>query len=175
MASSEKVAGTGRTISLIFAAFMLKAFEPKRFSNRQESGAYPWVLPQIDEVRMTIRLNDAAYAQAEDLIKRGHTIDDHAKPWTDVKPSVQEENEFIETHSFREYGDWHLGIEASKNPDTKARYSLPYGDFDWVRRSALLALQKNSRDHGERAITAAATDLLERLDAAYASIRKPDE
>jgi hypothetical protein len=36
-------------------------------------------------------------------------------------PSAKEENEYIEGHSFEEYGKWYLGIDTDEKEDAKGR------------------------------------------------------
>ena len=49
--------------------------------------------------------------------------------WGDVQPRADAENAFLESHSWDEYADWHLGLTDGAADQTKARYAFVYGDF----------------------------------------------
>jgi hypothetical protein len=59
--------------------------------------------------------------------------------WGNVQPRADAENAFLESHSWEEYGDWHLGLTEGPADDTKARYGFVYGDFRRLHRSGLIA------------------------------------
>lgn len=42
---------------------------------------------------------------------------------------VQEENEFIDAHGFREYGKWHLGVDEEEPKKIKKHYKFPLWRF----------------------------------------------
>jgi hypothetical protein len=44
--------------------------------------------------------------------------------WGDVQPRAADENSFLASHSFEEYGDWHLGLTEGAGEETKARYAF---------------------------------------------------
>ena len=44
--------------------------------------------------------------------------------WGDVQPSAGAENKFLESHSWDEYAEWHLGLTDGATNETKARYGL---------------------------------------------------
>ena len=49
-----------------------------------------------------------AVANARRLIEsRQYVLD---SDWGDVQPSAADENAFLESHSWDEYADWHLGL-----------------------------------------------------------------
>ena len=50
---------------------------------------------------------------------------------------VQEENNFIKEHGFREGGKWHLGIDDAEDATNKTHYKFPYGYFVRVHRCAV--------------------------------------
>jgi hypothetical protein len=62
-----------------------------------------------------------------------------------------------------EYARWHLAIDESHAPETKARYKFPYGDFRTVHRCALLAARSTARQYGYNEIESAAERLIELL------------
>jgi hypothetical protein len=90
---------------------------------------------------MTTKLNENSYAFAQDLVKNGKAVLDQMDDWSEHQPSTSKENEFIETHGWDQYANWHLGIEDEASEQTKARYKYPYGDFSNVHRCGLLAAE----------------------------------
>jgi hypothetical protein len=37
--------------------------------------------------------------------------------WQEVQPRAREQNAFLKTHSWQEYGAWHLGLEWTRTVD----------------------------------------------------------
>ena len=111
----------------------------------------------------TIRLNENAFAFAEQLVGEGHCIADGKGAWSVHRPSADEENEFIRLHGFGEYAKWHLGIDSRFPENTKRRYKFPYGDFKDVHRCGLLAVKARARQYGYNQIENAAAELERRL------------
>jgi hypothetical protein len=52
-----------------------------------------------------------------------------AKVRSDVQPSADGENAFLEPQSRGEYAQWHLAPTVGARDNTKARYAFVYGDF----------------------------------------------
>jgi hypothetical protein len=109
--------------------------------------------------RESIKLNENAFAFAEQLIKEGHVITDGKGAWSKHRPSADEENEFIRVHGFAEYAKWHLGIDDRYPENTKSRYKFPYGDFKNVHRCGLLAAKARARQYAYTEIENAAAEL----------------
>jgi hypothetical protein len=107
-----------------------------------------------------IKVNLAALEYAKKLIQQGHVIVDKRNGWSDQQPSAEEENEFIRQYGFEEYAKWHLGIDERHAENSKARYKFPYGDFENVHRSALLAVKNRARQYTYSDIENAAVQLL---------------
>jgi hypothetical protein len=72
-------------------------------------------------------LNEHAVARARALIKNRQYVLN--SDWGDVQPRAAEENAFLASHSWEEYGEWHLGLTEGPEDDTKARYAFVHGDF----------------------------------------------
>lgn len=107
-------------------------------------------------------LNSRAVQKARDLIdSRQYVLD---SDWGDVQPSADDENAFLENHSWDAYGDWHLGLTVGANDETKARHGFVYGDFRRVHRSALIACVYRAAEWRHKQIELAAHDLLQHLD-----------
>ena len=82
-------------------------------------------------------VNQRAVAKARQLIEsRQYVLD---SDWGDVQPSARDENAFLESRSWDEYADWHLGLTEGASDETKARYAFVYGDFRRVHRDGLIA------------------------------------
>lgn len=110
----------------------------------------------------TYSVNDAAVAKARDMIDaRQYVLD---SDWGDVQPDAERENEFLESHSWDDYGAWHLGLTHGANVETKARYAFVIGDFRRVHRSALIACVYRAAEWHHKQVELAAHDLLQRLD-----------
>ena len=111
-------------------------------------------------------VNDAAVARARELIEgRQYVLD---SDWGDRQPSADDENRFLDAHSWRAYAEWHLGLTKGATAETKARYGFVYGDFRHVHRSALIACVYRASEWHHKEIELAAHGLLQRLDAVTA-------
>jgi hypothetical protein len=107
-------------------------------------------------------LNQDAVAHARQLIDGHQYVLESV--WGDVQPSADDENAFLETHSWAEYAAWHLGLTDGASDDTKARYGFVYGDFRRVHRMGLIACQYRAAEWGHKEIELAAHELLQQLD-----------
>ena len=107
-------------------------------------------------------LNPEAVARAEQLIDaRQYVLD---SDWGQVQPRAEDENGYLERHSWDDYGAWHLGLTEGANDGTKARHAFVYGDLRRVHRSALIACVYRASEWRHKAVELAAYDLLQRLD-----------
>ena len=111
-------------------------------------------------------LNELAVANAERLIDaRQYVLD---SDWGEIQPKADDQNSFLESHSWDEYALWHLGLTEGATDGTKARYAFVYGDFRRVHRTGLIACVYRASEWRHKAVELAAHDLLQRLDAASA-------
>lgn len=107
-------------------------------------------------------VNDRAVARARRLIKaRQYVLD---SDWGDVQPGAEDENAFLRSHSWEEYGEWHLGLTEGPSDDTKARYAFVYGDFRRLHRSGLIACHYRAAEWRHKDVELAAHELLQVLD-----------
>jgi hypothetical protein len=107
-------------------------------------------------------VNERGVAKARELIEaRQYVLD---SDWGDVQPRAGAENEFLESHSWEEYGAWHLGLTEGPPDDTKARYAFVYGDFRRLHRTGLIACHYRAAEWRHKEIELAAHDLLQLLD-----------
>jgi hypothetical protein len=108
-------------------------------------------------------VNKRAVARAEQLIKgRQYVL---RSDWGDVQPAAKGENAFLESHSWEEYAEWHLGLTEGAADETKARYAFVYGDFRRVHRSGLIACQYRAAEWRHKEVELAAHELLQLLDS----------
>ncbi len=107
-------------------------------------------------------VNDRAVQRARKAIAaRQYVLD---SDWGDVQPTAADENDFLEKHSWEEYGEWHLGLTAGAADDTKARYAFVYGDFRRIHRSGLIACVYRAAEWRHKQVELAAHELLQLLD-----------
>ena len=112
-------------------------------------------------------LNRRAVAHARELIeKRQYVLDSE---WGEVQPSADDENAFLDGHSWEEYAAWHLGLTDGATDGTKARYAFVYGDLKRVHRTALIACVYRASEWRHKAVELAAHRLLQRLDKVSAT------
>ena len=107
-------------------------------------------------------VNKAAVAHARDLIEKKQYVLD--SDWGEVQPSAEDQNRFLERHSWEEYAAWHLGLTEGANDETKARHAFVFGDFRRVHRTALIACVYRASEWRHKKVELAAHDLLQRLD-----------
>ena len=107
-------------------------------------------------------VNRRAVARARELIEARQYV--LRSDWGDVQPRAAEENGYLESHSWDEYGDWHLGLTEGAADETKARYAFVYGDLRRVHRTGLIACVYRASEWRHKAIELAAHDLLQLLD-----------
>ena len=111
-------------------------------------------------------VNERAVARARQLIEsRQYVLE---SDWGESQPRADDENEFLATHSWDEYAEWHLGLTEGPPDETKARYAFVYGDFRRVHRSGLIACHYRAAEWRHKAIELAAHDLLQVLDTTRA-------
>lgn len=107
-------------------------------------------------------VNERAVSRAEQLIDaRQYVLE---SDWGEVQPRADDENAFLERHSWDEYAAWHLGLTDGATDETKARYGFVYGDFRRVHRSGLIACRYRASEHRHKTVELAAHDLIQRLD-----------
>ena len=107
-------------------------------------------------------VNTKAVARARHLIDAHQYVGD--SDWGEVQPRADDENAFLESHSWDEYAEWHLGLTDGAKDETKARYAFVYGDLRRVHRMGLIACQYRAAEWNHKAIELAAHELLQRLD-----------
>ena len=111
-------------------------------------------------------VNDRAVARARKLIEgRQYVLD---SDWGDMQPDAADQNAFLESHSWEDYAEWHLGLTEGAADETKARYAFVYGDFRRLHRSGIIACHYRAAEWRHKEVELAAHDLLQHLDATSA-------
>ncbi len=112
------------------------------------------------------RVNRKAVTHARRLIEsRQYVLDSE---WGEVQPSAREQNAYLESHSWAEYAQWHLGLTEGAEDETKARYGFVYGDLRRLHRSGLIAVHYRAAEWRHKEVELAAHRLLQELDKATA-------
>ncbi|MGH2446131.1 MAG: hypothetical protein ACRDGD_08850 [Candidatus Limnocylindria bacterium] len=107
-------------------------------------------------------VNRRAVARAEQLIDaRQYVLD---SDWGEVQPRADDENAYLESHTWEEFAAWHLGLTDGAADETKARYGFVYGDLRRVHRSGLIACRYRATEWRHKEVELAAHELIQRLD-----------
>jgi hypothetical protein len=108
------------------------------------------------------KVNERAVARARKLIDaRQYVLD---SDWGEAQPRADDENDYLASHSWQDYGEWHLALTDGATDETKARYAFVYGDFRRVHRMGLIACEFRAAEWRHKDIELAAHDLLQHLD-----------
>ncbi len=111
-------------------------------------------------------VNRRAVARARELIDAHQYVLEST--WGDVQPSAEDENAYLESHSWEDYSEWFLGLTEGATDETKARYGFVYGDFRRLHRSGLIACQYRAAEWQHKDVELAAHNLLQHLDSTRA-------
>jgi hypothetical protein len=107
-------------------------------------------------------LNESAVTRARELIDaRQYVLD---SDWGEVQPRADAQNTYLESHSWEEYGGWHLGLTEGAADQTKARYAFVYGDLRRLHRTGLIACVYRAAEWRHKDVEVAAHELLQYLD-----------
>ena len=107
-------------------------------------------------------VNKAAVAFVRELIDTKRYVLD--SDWGEVQPSADDQNAYLDKHSWDEYAAWHLGLTDGVNDETKARYAFVVGDFSRVHRVGLIACVYRASEWRHKEVELAAHNLLQHLD-----------
>ncbi|WP_328334623.1 hypothetical protein OHA70_19635 [Kribbella sp. NBC_00382] len=108
-------------------------------------------------------VNEQAVEYAKRLIEgRQYVLD---SDWGAVQPDAEAQNKFLESHSWEEYGQWHLGLTVGATDETKGRFAFGYGDLRRLHRTGLIACVYRASEWRHKKIELAAHELLQLLDA----------
>ena len=107
-------------------------------------------------------VNRAAVARARKLIDAHQYVLD--SEWGEVQPGADDENAYLESHSWDDYAEWFLGLTEGATDETKSRHAFVYGDFRRLHRSGLIACQYRAAEWRHKEVELAAHELLQHLD-----------
>ena len=116
-------------------------------------------------------VNDPAVEFARRLIDRRQYVLD--SDWGEVQPRADDENRFLESHSWDEYAAWHLGLTDGAKDETKARFAFVIGDFRRIHRTGIIACHFRAAEWRHKEIELAAHELLQYLDERMWLKKKP--
>jgi hypothetical protein len=107
-------------------------------------------------------VNERTVAHVHQLIEAGQYVLD--SNWGQVQPHAETQNAYLNSHSWDDYAQWHLGLTEGVRNETKGRYAFVVGDLRRVHRSGLIASVYRASEWRHKAIELAAHDLLQALD-----------
>jgi hypothetical protein len=107
-------------------------------------------------------VNPDGVAWARQLIDRGRYVLD--SDWGKVQPRASDQNAYLKSHSWEEYGRWHLGLTDGARDETKARYAFVFGDYRRVHRMGIIACLYRAAEWRHKQIELAAHEILQHLD-----------
>ena len=103
-------------------------------------------------------VNKAAVTFVRGLIdKKRYVLD---SDWGDSQPTADQQNAYLDKHSWDEYAARHLGLTEG----AKARYAFVVGDFSRVHRTGLIACVSRASEWRHKEVELAAHNLLQHLD-----------
>ncbi len=106
--------------------------------------------------------NEAAVLHVRKLIDaRQYVLE---SDWGAAQPKAEDQNAYLERHSWEEYSRWHLGLTVGATDETKSRYAFVCGDLRRVHRSGLIACVYRASEWRHKEVELAAHDLLQQLD-----------
>lgn len=114
---------------------------------------------------MSVTLNQAAFRQAKKLVADGKVVRDERDDWSEHAPTPDEENGYLENHSWTDYSHWHLGVDDAHPENTKGHYKFPIGDFTRVHRCGVISAESRAGQNDYDDIRDALKKLLERIDS----------
>lgn len=109
-----------------------------------------------------MKLNERGLKHARSLIRDDHVVT--GSDWSEAQPSTDEENEVLENDGRSEYARWFLGYDPEEDEDNKGYFGFPFGDFDKVHRSGVIAAKQRAAQNDYSDIEKAADELLEMID-----------
>lgn len=114
---------------------------------------------------MRVTLNKKAFDFAKEMIKEGKFSDKRGRADAEhAKPNATQEDVFLQSHSWEDFGHWYLGVHQDRPQNNRARYEFPIGDFQEIHRSDLLEVQKKAHGLNFDDIANGAKELVELID-----------
>lgn len=84
--------------------------------------------------------------------------------WGEVQPTTDQQNRYLDSHSWEQYASWHLGLTEGATEETKSRHAFVVGDFRRVHRMGLIASMYRAAEWRHKDVELAAHELLQQLD-----------
>lgn len=109
-----------------------------------------------------MNVNHEALEKAKQLIDEGSFRIN--SPWRDAQPTNTAEDRYIAQHGWEAYGQWFLAVDPNTDAETKEHYRFPYGDFNAVHRTGLIAAKQGAAQNHEADVEAAADEILDIFD-----------
>ncbi len=110
-----------------------------------------------------LRFHRDAFEKAKELINQGKVnCDVHS--WTVDQPTPNDEDAYLNDHSYTEYGKWFLATKEGTDTDTKQHYEFPIGNFKELYRSGVIAAKARAGQFKHHEVEKAASELLELID-----------
>jgi hypothetical protein len=117
----------------------------------------------VTEGEMLMQVRKESVEFAKDLIRDGKV--DKESDWSEAQPSTEEENNYLDDHSWDEYANWFLATDEEEGDEgEKGYYSFPYGDFEVVHRDGLNAAKQRAGQYDHTDVEEAADELLSMID-----------
>ena len=110
----------------------------------------------------TYVVNERAVAKADRLIRANQYVLD--SDWGEAQPRADDENTYLDRHSWDDYAEWHLGLTDGATDQTKARYAFVFGDFRRIHRSGIIACHFRAAEWRHKEVELAAHELLQLID-----------
>ena len=108
------------------------------------------------------KVNLAAVEHARKLIDARRYV--LRSDWGESQPTAEDENRYLDMHSWDEYAAWHLGLTEGANDETKSRYAFVFGDFRRIHRTGIIAVHFRAAEWRHKEVELAAHELLQALD-----------
>jgi hypothetical protein len=108
------------------------------------------------------KVNPAAVEHARKLIEARRYV--LRSDWGESQPTAEDENRYLDRHSWDDYAAWHLGLTEGANEETKARYAFVFGDFRRIHRTGIIAVHFRAAEWRHKGVELAAHELLQALD-----------
>lgn len=112
---------------------------------------------------MPVYTTHDAVAYAKELIRKGDYVTD--TDWSESQPSPEDENDYLEEHGYDAYSKWFLAKDTDDSQETKERHLFPYGDFQKVHRSGVIAAKQRAAQYDYNTVLEAADELLAMIDS----------
>lgn len=111
---------------------------------------------------MAIKLNPVALNHARQLLDDGSYVIN--TEWGKNEPTPEEEERFLDQHGLEAYGLWYLGVDTDEPADSKAHYKFPYGNFQKLHRSGVVAAKRRAEKEKDAEIVEGADTILDIFD-----------